>query len=482
MHGFHMILILDDEELARKQVRQALLSSGIPVRKIIECERGEEALRLLRVEKADIVFTDIQMPVMNGFDFVTELNTLPQKPLVVVMTKYNYFSYAVEMLRLGVKDYLLKPLTRDKVTVVLKRLLEELGEDMEVQRFGNRIRSARLQEFMLSGASEELAVSYGDFGYELLNRRYRLVCCRYESSRIEEIQLLHLWDDKEQDVFVVGTEEWEQQREYFRDCTIGISGLYEGALQLHTAYLDAWEARRNAFFDRNHIMRNAAYFLGEREKPDVHIIEQAVNMIGTDRLEESIQLIKGLIRMVSTEQCEIELFEDLMDYFVVFVSKVYQNVLKEADMDAEEIRNIYRFQNCQIYQDRLTDWMRRLNSIIENRFGDYKNKQKIQQALSYIHENYNKNLNMAVVTNYISMNYSLFSYSFKQYTGSNFVDYLKNLRVNEAKKLLTETDMLIMDISKAVGYDNEKHFTKVFKAECGVSPSEYRKNTLYRKQ
>ena len=49
--------------------------------------------------------------------------------------------------------------------------------------------------------------------------------------------------------------------------------------------------------------------------------------------------------------------------------------------------------------------------------------------------------------------------------------------MEEAKKLLTETDMKVIEISQTVGYDNEKHFMKVFKATCGVSPSEYSKNT-----
>lgn len=83
---------------------------------------------------------------------------------------------------------------------------------------------------------------------------------------------------------------------------------------------------------------------------------------------------------------------------------------------------------------------------------------------------------MAVVSNYISMNYSLFSYAFKQYTGSNFVTYLKNIRMEEAKRLLVETDLRVNEISETVGYDNEKHFMKIFKSSCGVSPSEFRKN------
>ena len=114
-------------------------------------------------------------------------------------------------------------------------------------------------------------------------------------------------------------------------------------------------------------------------------------------------------------------------------------------------------------------------SII-GQFDANKNSHKMQQAVAYIAKNYASDLNMAVVSNYLSMNYSLFSYSFKQYTGSNFVNYLKDIRMKEAKRLLGGTDMRIVDISRAVGYENEKHFMKTFKNSCGVSPSEYRKN------
>ena len=123
------------------------------------------------------------------------------------------------------------------------------------------------------------------------------------------------------------------------------------------------------------------------------------------------------------------------------------------------------------------DWLLTLHEKINSRFDTNKNRQKIKQAMEYIRLNYNTDLNMAVVSNHFSMNYSLFSFLFKEYTGSNFVNYLKEIRMEEAKKLLSETDMRINEISQQVGYDNEKHFMKTFKAAAGVSPSEYRKNT-----
>ena len=106
----------------------------------------------------------------------------------------------------------------------------------------------------------------------------------------------------------------------------------------------------------------------------------------------------------------------------------------------------------------------------------------MQKAVEYIRENYAKDLNMAVVSNYISMNYSLFSYSFKQFTGMNFVGYLKNIRMDEAKKLLAETELKVNEISQQVGYDNVKHFMKTFKAMTGVAPSEFRKNAQIREE
>ena len=93
-----------------------------------------------------------------------------------------------------------------------------------------------------------------------------------------------------------------------------------------------------------------------------------------------------------------------------------------------------------------------------------------------VRENYQRDINMAMVSNEISMNYTAFSLNFKEYTGENFTNFLKNIRMKEAKRLLDEGDKKVHEISAIVGYDNEKHFMKSFKLMYGVTPSEYRKN------
>ncbi len=102
-------------------------------------------------------------------------------------------------------------------------------------------------------------------------------------------------------------------------------------------------------------------------------------------------------------------------------------------------------------------------------------QQKIQIAITYIREHYSEDMNMAVVSNAVSMNYTFFSETFKEVTGKSFVDYVKDVRIHMAKKLLRTTGLPIAQVASQVGFKDDKHFSKTFKVETGVTPSEYKK-------
>lgn len=265
---------------------------------------------------------------------------------------------------------------------------------------------------------------------------------------------------------------------------MGISGVHSGLESLRTAYEEAVRARRRAFASNRKEVR-----FGEEEKrvPDQVLEEshklleqeaclQRVQLLGTDKTDEVLRVWGAFFHAVKLEHLSDTDFEKGIIEFLIDVSKTYRNALGNDMENVEKLREVWKYSNIDVYEREFMDWLLELHDRINSQFDTNKNKQKIQQAVEYIKENYAKDLNMAVVSNYISMNYSLFSYSFKQYTGSNFVNYLKTIRMEEAKKLLVETDMRVIEISQTVGYDNEKHFMKIFKSACGVSPSEYRKN------
>lgn len=104
------------------------------------------------------------------------------------------------------------------------------------------------------------------------------------------------------------------------------------------------------------------------------------------------------------------------------------------------------------------------------------NRKKMQEAEDYIRKNFRRPVDMVEVSNYVSMNYTMFSSEFKKYAGCNFSTFLKRLRIEKAKKLLCGTDMKMNEICMEVGFEDARRFAKVFKEETGMIPRLYRES------
>ena len=114
-----------------------------------------------------------------------------------------------------------------------------------------------------------------------------------------------------------------------------------------------------------------------------------------------------------------------------------------------------------------------MDSILKDK--QEENIRPIRQAKQYIQQNYMKSITLDDVSSVAGFNATYFSSLFKKETGSNFVEYLSEIRMNRAKDLLKETNMSIAAVCEAVGYNDLKHFTKSFKKAAGIKPGEYRK-------
>ena len=102
------LLVVEDEKLIRQGIVAMIRRSSVPVEEILECRNGEEALEILGKQRVDVMFTDIRMPKMDGLTLVNKMEELSQKPVVIVLSGYDEFSYAVEMMKHGVRDYSFK--------------------------------------------------------------------------------------------------------------------------------------------------------------------------------------------------------------------------------------------------------------------------------------------------------------------------------------------------------------------------------------
>ena len=115
-------LIVDDERLARKRIR-SLLKNERDVEVVGECADGAEALAAIRKQSPDLVFLDVQMPEMDGFQVLQEVGG-DRMPAVVFVTAYD--KYALRAFEVHALDYLLKPFDEDRFGEALRRAKEQV--------------------------------------------------------------------------------------------------------------------------------------------------------------------------------------------------------------------------------------------------------------------------------------------------------------------------------------------------------------------
>ncbi|WP_181593094.1 response regulator [Paenibacillus sp. YN15] len=102
--------------------------------------------------------------------------------------------------------------------------------------------------------------------------------------------------------------------------------------------------------------------------------------------------------------------------------------------------------------------------------------QIVYNLQTYLKEHYNEKINVSDLTRQFPVSRSYLSILFKQVTGTTIFQFLTEIRMKEAKKLLMNPDYKVFEISNRVGYENSEHFTKLFKEYCGITPREYRNN------
>ena len=482
------VLIVEDEKMIRQGIRTMIQRCGVPVEVIMECANGEMALEMVKNQDIEVMFTDIRMPKMDGIQLVKEIQKLDKQPLIVAVSGYDDFSYAVEMLRNGVREYILKPVERTKISEIMAKLEEEIKQKEKEQQTEQKLGIAQIKHLLAEEplAEEELELWIEKYADDFFKGEYK-VCVGGKDLELgarEGLIFQNGLDNCNLCIAEIPTMEELGENE-ISGLHAGFSNPHTGIRELRGAYLEAVEARKMAFY-----MSLASASFGDSapripeamlEDAHRHIDEQSftkrLHIIGTDKTEEIGAIWKGLFTSIKRGLIPYEEFEAGMHQFLTDLSQLYRNIIGEEESKKIAVLDkIYTYSDIDEYEENLMGLVYDLHGMINQESDDSQSKQKVKQAIAYIEANYDKDINMAVVSNEISMNYSLFSFAFKQYTGKNFVTYLRDLRIQQAKRLLSDTDMKIIDISAQVGYDNEKHFMKVFKTVCGVSPSEYRKN------
>jgi two-component system, response regulator YesN len=122
----YRVLIADDEPLILRNLSQVIDWHSLDCQIIGTAQNGREAFELLEKERIDLLLTDISMPEMTGIDLLKKLQTLPYKPITLLISGYDEFEYAKEAIKNNALDYILKPIDYDELQECIERAIGKL--------------------------------------------------------------------------------------------------------------------------------------------------------------------------------------------------------------------------------------------------------------------------------------------------------------------------------------------------------------------
>ena len=151
----------------------------------------------------------------------------------------------------------------------------------------------------------------------------------------------------------------------------------------------------------------------------------------------------------------------------------YSHIFQQIISELKECRPHY--ENACIYRLHLL-------FIMLSRLGEKKVRRKtphmagqMHTAVNYFHENYSKPISVSDYAQDLGLSVSWFTRSFREYAGTSPAQYLISLRISAAQSLLETTDHNVTEISELVGYDNPLYFSRLFRKQTGMSPSDFRR-------
>ncbi|WEK53023.1 MAG: response regulator [Candidatus Cohnella colombiensis] len=440
------ILIVDDEPLICRGLASLLEVSGLNIQHVYTAHNGYEALDYLKIENIDLLITDIQMGAMSGIELMQQAKIFKPWVQVIVISAHETFQYAQLAIRLGARDYLIKPLNSDQLLHSVRNVL--LNMDRPVQDHSELISDLR-EHFHMEQPQPTRA--------NILNQ---LV----QQGRIEttaEALLL------------------EQQN------GIELKGPYYAMIKIR---MDLDASNKSAI----------------RDEKDVQLLQYAMLNIVNELLDKEWKHYsfyssdRDISIIIQWEEAEYgDSSVDKMNQLEMVGRSLHFNIVKflglQSVVGISQIlkgREFIPELNNQV--DKAIVWNREHTDHHVFYFGDFKwelitedpseediatqNNLIVEQAQQFINANYAQKgltLNEIAQKNHVSPNY--LSYLFKKNTGINLWEYVIKLRMEESKRLILKSDLRRYEISEKVGYESPEHFSKIFKKYFGISPSEMKK-------
>jgi two-component system, response regulator YesN len=505
------VVIVDDEQLIRISIRKRIGWERLGLSVVGEADNGQAALSLLEEVKPDIVLVDIRMPVMNGLELIKEVRDRGVEDIqFIILSGYNDFQYMREAIKLGVCDYIQKPIDENELENTLALIIKRLEtEHLNVERLQSIKHQAEaelasvqlvwLNQLVMGQQQRVRLISFEhpdfclvllyitgfakDMNEEQINSQLHkkikqvkgcssLYFFRNESCSSELRLLINgIYIDKQdlKDCILSCAIEFKD-RDIHLDAAI--SRVFNDISKTADIYEVAYYSLAGKIFSNTRPYISMDNLMKREEKQHSNMMHSTIRCL-SDKLQKKdveaakvilLQIINKIIRPLQS----IELLQKLLFELEALLHKEMPDNDEYSLCKINRRTYLLEFNSIEaLYRD-LFQYMGMCLCM-----DDFDKADTIRKAMSYINKNFHKDLTLIEIAFYCHMNPSYLSQLFKHKTGTTISRYIENVRIAKSKELLGILELPVVDVALRVGYNDANYFSKVFKKNTGVSPTQY---------
>lgn len=501
----YKILIVDDEKNEREGLIRLIRRYQYDL-EIHQAANGEEALKVFEQETIDILLTDIKMPFLTGMELIEEVHKRGWNPVCIIYSAYGEFEYAQNAIRLGVMQYLLKPIELEEFEKLFARIFELCKEketrkkDYENLKEGLKSRKEekisrqfmQFLEFNLEEVKEEMEPEFlSDLYIPFLLSGYSSVLLKewesYEADmrRILGEDSIVINKGEAQFILLIRGQNLNGKQitqlcekliemskgQYQAEVYIVAGSVCYGMDVLKKEYLQICEQMDYQFF-----VSGSMYFLysenGIAKKTSRMLPLYFEKILTYARLEDYQGMKSEFLK-------SFEYVEKTEGFSSIYIKHNFSEIIKKCcellhseERMLEIVEEIYGSNSMRQVKDAV---LRLIDILSENRKKDGEDSRIVMLTKKMIQEHYgNYTLNVSSVAEELGVSAAYLSTVFKSGTGQTLVKYISQYRMEKAKELLKTSNLKIADVAEKVGYLNASYFISIFKNYVGESPAKYR--------
>ncbi|MDF2942122.1 MAG: two component transcriptional regulator, AraC family [Herbinix sp.] len=502
----YQLMIIDDEPVVRAGIKQLIPWGNYNFELCAEGMDGKDGLRKVLDYSPDLVLVDVKMPGMSGIDLIREAKKAGFEGKFIILTGYSDFDFAKSAISLGVRAYLLKPIDEDELLNNVQEVLEELDAKKNLDDYYTlselKARQEVLYRLLMHSADKDTLRKeiklYGmDFNYHSFCTAILSTKSTYlenDSNRAKEREELIYKDLVHVDKIIVDDKLVLicKGRSYQELLTILVKNNERVKRTFGEGFFIAI-SHNVAYWEDLSFSYECAKLLSEYEflyKDSDSVNIEILNQIGINSANNFMDRLCSLIEIGDVDAIHLTMKElnhsyknELMKESEVKVLVIHNMVLLHSVLQRRYESKKENFPNF----EKFIDGIKRVESLegLLEMVADYCEKATlcigasttdvvVKRMIAYIEKNYDQDLKLEGIAKIFNYNSAYLGKVFKKEMGESFNNVLDTIRIENAKRLLLESNLKVYQVSKQVGYSNIDYFYSKFKKNVGISPKEYK--------